>query len=453
MVLFYFSSIFFSYSFAISTDNLGKTWSVGGYYEQSVYLKWQNQLEGNDLNTPYLNLGQIEGLLIPELGVVIDGNPNRKSSFFLDLSIDAQIYDIYNIQFAPTNFNIKKAYLRHKTDFSSEYLPDGIEWQIGRDKLFWGPAHNDSLILSDHISHDMFNYSGMIDLGQLEWSNDGNFYFTKIFSILDNKWLSGQRFEYSPNPQWQFGLSETTVLPENSSLLYFNPIPLPLINYITRQWSVSGDTCYQPDGRNNINYNIGLDVTWNSEKDVRLYGEILLYDLPLWGEPDSFYEKYGLTIGGQWSDILDIDGTDFTIEYSRINPEVYFSESTDLNYFFHDSALGHSLGPDADQLFMQIERQLKKDLSLKLEYKYQRHGKGGSIFNSNASNLSEINNLSFLSGVIENSQTFSTSLVYDLNKDWQIKVTGLLSNTYNKDNQMNENIQETSIITEFKYKF
>ncbi len=398
-------------------------------------------------------MGQFQGLLVPELGVIIDGNPNRKSSFFLDLSIDAQIYDIYNIQFAPTNFNIKKAYLKHKTDFSSEYLQDGIEWQIGRDKLFWGPAYHDSLILSNHTNHDMFKYSGIIDLGQQEINNSYNIHFTKIFSILDDKWLSGQRFEYSPNTNWIFGLSETTIIPQDCSLAYFNPIPLPLINYITRQWSVSGDTYYQPDGGNSINYNIGLDVTWNSEKDVKLYGEIFLYDLPLWGEPGSSYEKYGLTIGGQWSDILDIDGTDLTIEYSRINPEVYFSGSADLDYFFHDSALGHSLGPDADQLFMQIEHQLKKDLSLKLEYKYQRHGEGQSIFNSDASDLPEISNLSFLSGVIENSQSFSASLVYDLNKDWQIKVTGLLSNTYNKDNQMNENVQKRLILTEFEYKF
>jgi len=108
-----------------------KNWSIEPYFTQSVYLKWIE--EGN--------IGDFQGLLVPELGTTIKGDLNADISAFLDISLVAQIYDIYNIEFAPVRLNINQAYLNYNTDFSNKYLPDNFKLELYSD----GDSYNDDI--------------------------------------------------------------------------------------------------------------------------------------------------------------------------------------------------------------------------------------------------------------------------------------------------------------------
>jgi len=436
--------IFHSFATPLFNNSEDK-WSVNGYFEQSVYLKWQNQLDDKNSNK---DSGQIQGLLVPELGMIFYGELwDDDSSFLFDLSVNAQIYDIYNIQFAPFNLNLNKLYLKFKTgsfgSSMSECIPfrsvldeleiPEIEWQVGRDELFWGPGYNDSLILSDHMNYDMLKYSGDIDIEQLGF-NGGIIHFTKFFSLIDEKWLFGQRFEYSPDDNWFIGLSETALVA------------------ISEQWHKYTHFNGQSKKENDINYNIGLDITWIPEQDIKLYGELFFYDLSFWKDLNSYHNKYGLTIGGHWVSIFDREGTDFRLEYTRINQGVYFSDKTGLNYFYQDEPLGHSLGPDADQLLLQIKHRFDEDICLQLAYVHQRHGQGQYGI-SLASDSKMSNEDGFLSGIIETSDCISTSLTFELYLDWEVTLTGSLENIYNDENQLNNDVQEISLTVEIRYEF
>lgn len=107
-----------------SSDSLNneseKSWSIDPYFTQSVYLKWIE--EGN--------IGDFQGLLVPELGTIIKGNTKSDISLYLDISVTAEIFDIYNIRFAPVDFNVNKANLTRKTDYSSKYLPDILKLEL-----------------------------------------------------------------------------------------------------------------------------------------------------------------------------------------------------------------------------------------------------------------------------------------------------------------------------------
>ena len=103
--------------YAAETDT-NTDFSIEPYFIQSIHLKWQddinfsqNPANENDLNNFAKEIPNmyLQGLLVPEFGIAVKANSNPNYSFCLDFSADAQIYDIYNIRFAPINFNIKKS--------------------------------------------------------------------------------------------------------------------------------------------------------------------------------------------------------------------------------------------------------------------------------------------------------------------------------------------------------
>ena len=108
-----------------------KNWSIEPYFTQSVYLKWQEEAGIRDF----------QGLLVPELGTTIKGDLNADISAFLDISLVAQIYDIYNIEFSPVRLNINQTYLNYNTDFSDKYLPDSFKLEFYSD----GDSYNDDI--------------------------------------------------------------------------------------------------------------------------------------------------------------------------------------------------------------------------------------------------------------------------------------------------------------------
>ena len=302
---------------------------VEPYFIQSVHLKWldesnisQNPVNESYLNNAFKNIGdmQLQGLLVPELGIVIKANNYPDSLFCLDLSIDAQIYDIYNINFSPLNFNVNKAYLSYKLDFLSNFLEDGINLKIGRDELFWGPSQNldirgslDSLVsIIEDNSWDMLKYSGIIKISDNQKQNNNNLLnFDKIFSLFDNK--------------WRLCLSEVTVINkyENSSLIYLNPIPILLFNYFAGQFLKKEQITDNLKINKNHYHNLGFDISWAPDKKLQLYAEMIFYDLSIRKELNTFLytHNYGLTIGGYFSDIFTNKGknADLGIEYSHLS--------------------------------------------------------------------------------------------------------------------------------------
>jgi len=372
--------------------------SIEPYFTQSIHLKWQddinfsqNSANENDINNSAKKIANmpLQGLIVPEAGIAVKADRNPNYSFCLDFSVDAQIYDIYNIRFAPINFNLKKAYLTYRTDFLNKFLDDGIELQIGRDELLWGPSQNldiraplDSFSsIAEDLPWDMLKYSGSIKLFENQKQNNNKLLnFSRVLSIFDNNWLIGQRFEYYPDNKWRLGLTEATFINnfKNSSIIYFNPLPIPLFNYLARQIAENELIIDKPEIEKNNYHNIGFDITWYPENNLQLYTEIILYDLTVWEDIKSSLNptNYGLTIGGYFSDI-------FTNK----------DKNTDLS----------------------------------IEYNHLR--------------------------VTEEANVFSASLIHDITDKCQIELIGTIKNSSNIDNQLNEKLQELTLNLEIQYRF
>lgn len=435
--------------------------SVSGYLNQKLHFKGQDYDPTSTSSAIKIN----QGLYNLDFGTVISGEIWDNAAFLADLSVDVQVFDIRNIQFSPVELNLNKAYLKFKTNASqlsiSDNIPvlaslDGFEiptitWQIGRDEMKWGPGYFGSLILSNQTKPlDMISYSGNFDLEQLV-GNWGNLHFSKLFSLLDeNRLLLGQRFEYSPDTPWRIGFSETSIAVRDCGILYFNPIPFPLSNYLTQQiYSNFPDIS---EKENNINYNIGLDLQYQFDDGTKIYGEVMFDDFIFYQQVNPYPGRYGFTLGSHIPDIMDNAKTDLIIEYTRINNYVYHPRKEWQNYLYQGEYIGHPLGPDADQLVVGICHELNEDTLLQLNYINERHGEGQYGI-SLPSDPDIANENIFLSGIVQKSNEFIANLEYNISDDWNLSLSGSYKFISNQDNQLNEDLGQLSIIAEIKYEF
>ena len=444
----------------VMLDYLEETLTLNGYVKQLVNLK-QNTLMKKPLNE---SIKTKQGLAETKVGLRATGSVWDDVDFYLDISADAQIYDMYNLDTALLGLHLNQGYLSWTTKAGELQLPEDIPvislldefeipaltFQLGRDENRWGPGYQGSLALSDNVAFNMLKYSGNIDLDQFG-KNLGNVNFTKLFAPLDNeRFFIGQRFEYTSGGNWHIGLSETAIASLDCGLGYYNPIPFPLVNYLTQQvYANFPDLSHK---ENNINYNIGLDVSWIPQNDMQIYGEILFDDFIFYQQTNPYPGRYGLSFGTYLTDIWEEEQTDLRLEYTRINNYVYFPRQSWQNYLYKDTLIGHPLGPDADQILLQLEHQLEQDLSLQLAYIHERHGEG-QYGESLSADANEANENRFLSGTVEKSHCISASLDYDINKDWQFSITGSLKNIFNDENQLGQDNQELAVSAKLQYAF
>jgi|GEM_PF-2409759 len=411
-----------------------------------------------------------QGLYQLEFCSILSGEIWEEVPFLIDLSLHTDIYNIYNwynfdnLQFSPLQLRLNKAYLKFKTPsyqlsllehipifslFDEFEIPE-IIWQIGRDELYWGPAYTGSLILSNNTpALDMIAYSGNIDLEQLVGSW-GDIHFLKFFSLLDHqRLLFGQRFEYCPDTPWRIALSETAIADAHCGIGYYSPIPFPLSSYLIQQ--IYANFPELSDRENDINYNIGFDLQYNMGNGTRIYGEFLFDDFIFYKKRNLFPDRMGFTIGSNISNLF-ADKAGLLLEYTRINNYVYFPRKEWQNYLYKEEYLGHPLGPDADQLTIQLDYQLAENKTIQIAYIQERHGEGQhgvplpadpDIANQNR----------FLSGIIEKTNQLRTSFTYDFADDWQFSITGSYTNTINQDNKLDENINKITFSAEIKYVF
>jgi hypothetical protein len=242
-------------------DNLRSTLKIDPYFTQKADLFYQDKdIDIEDLKT--LNL-------FSELGVKVSSTISENSAFYLDYCADFNYFS-GELDFLETQ--LKQAYIKLKlpsfeipTPTDTAIFPSlsniefpALDLLVGRDYMRWGPGYQGSLILSNNSpAFDMLKYSGTIDLDDLG-GNLGKANFTKFFSLLDplderNRYFLGQRLEYKPLSNIIIGLSETAIISNDSSILFFNPLPFVPLYYLT--WWIANLLTPQE-----VNCNAGLIV-------------------------------------------------------------------------------------------------------------------------------------------------------------------------------------------------
>jgi hypothetical protein len=438
----------------LDLDNLNpkSTLKIELYFTQKINLLYPENINLEKLN------------LLSELGAKISATISENSVFYLDALAHTDYDWTSNIQEEEILFQaqIKQAYINlnlpsFEVTISDNvpFLPDNIEisdfsLQVGRDYIRWGPGYQGSLMLSDNSpAFDMLRYSGIIDLND-SGESMAKINFTKFFSLLDtldeqNRYFSGQRLEYKPFNNLTLGLSETVIISEDSGILFYNPIPFIPPYYAT--WWIAG--MFEPQ---EVNCNVALDAEINLTQKIKLYGEWMADDFIFYPDVNPFPNRTGFLAGAYFADPLGSSNTDFRIEYTHINNYFYFPRHSWQDYLYQGEYIGHPLGPDADQLYLELTHHLSDRLNLSLSYNQERHGEG-QIGIPLPSDPVIANENIFLSGIIEKQQAYQAKLSYTMSPQWEFSLGAIWENIKNKDNNIGVDEKNTYLQIELEYRW
>jgi len=403
---------------AIMLDNLKTTLELNPYFTQRIDFIYPDN----------------HSKLFTELGVKVSATISENSALYFDYST-AINYLLYSTSLINTQLNQAYITLRFPsfeipTPSNTPFFPSlssiefpALDLMVGRGYMKWGPGYQGNLILSNNSpAFDMIKYSGTIDLNDFG-GGYGKINFSKFFSLLDslegqNRYFSGQRLEYKPFDALTLGLSETAIISQESSILFLNPLPF-IPPYYATWWIAS---MFSPQ---EVNCNVSVDMELNFHPGIKLYGEWMADDFIFFPEENPYPSRTGFLAGAYFADPLGSGNTDFRIEYTHINNYVYFPTHPWQDYLYQGEYIGNPLGPDAEQLYLELTHRLSDKFNLSLSYTHERHGEG-QVGIPLPSDPEIANENIFLSGITEKQQAYQAEISYTVSPRWALSASAIL---------------------------
>ncbi len=260
--------------------------------------------------------------------------------------------------------------LKNRTAINA-YMKFDLPWfelQLGQETLQWGPGYHDSLLISKNpLAMDMIKLQATYDPVT----------FTAFTGVLEDmaedindKYISGHRVEGYFWDRFGFGLSEVVVYGSRFEPGYLNPVNIYLIN----EQPISRADGRVPGSGDNVL--MSVDLRLRPINNFEIYGELMVDD----GNPAANFKhwdtKFGILGGIYLTDPFGIANTDFHAEYAFINQYAY-THVNPVNVYKHfTTPIGHQMGSDADNLWLQLRRRWTDKLETVFGYELERHGTG-----------------------------------------------------------------------------
>ena len=335
----------------------------------------------------------------------------------------------------------------YAADFTRAYLGISIskfDVKIGRDKIFWGTGYRSALGISDNSPpFDLVLLSG--EFGPVKGYSFAAV-LDKIWAenhkYLANRYLSGHRLDWQVNDRLEFGISEIILYGgdvRNLEWQYLNPI-LP---YYASQYNSGLDDSILFD--NNIMF-VG-DFGFKPVNGMLIYGEGLIDDFQYEG---SNSDAIGLLGGFYFSNLLKSTNIGLRGEYTRINRWGYTHRITENQYTHFGSIIGHWLGTDADDLYLELNNFLNVDTYIRLSYELQRNGEATVEDHYKGDDYKRV---TFPSGVIETKHKLGIQVTYEPSSDWQFDVSYRYLLLRNEDNISGNNQRRGELGFAVRYRF
>ena len=328
---------------------------------------------------------------------------------------------------------------------SEAYGKVGLPWlslEVGKDNLWWGPGRHGALMLPDNNdSKDMVKLLSSV----------GPFRFTSFTAPLrsnyGHKFISGHRLEISVWDRICLGFHET-VLADRLELAYLNPftiytMALPLAEY-------GSGPGYSAD-----NLLLGGDASIKILPNIQLYGEFMVDDFqPHLGFKSlrNWDSKYGILMGIYYVNPFELPDTDFRIEYAFVNQYAYTHENHVTAYTSRGRCIGHEIGPDADDIFLNLNHWLTDYLQASLTYELERQGEG-DVNKPHPSDAPDDDEWEFLSGIREITRSFSIGLSYLSIGNYFVDAEYTYSRIKNVAHELNADESRHQAVIEAGYRF
>ncbi|MDQ1329045.1 MAG: hypothetical protein QG641_2334 [Candidatus Poribacteria bacterium] len=311
----------------------------------------------------------------------------------------------------------------YTADFQKAYLRfhhKNLSGLLGRQTIFWGPGYDGSLIISDNSpSFDMIMVQG--DFWHLKFTSFSatldkmwGEHYDPQYRFLANRYLSGHRIDWLVNNKVELGLSETVLYAGEAQymeLQYINP----LLPYYANQYNSNLDN----------NSLVSFDVAFKPVRGYKTYFQFIVDDFAYAGnDPNALGYIAGLYI----SDPFGISKTDLRTEYTRIDSWTYTHLESENQYTHYGWVIGDHLGPDADQMLIELCRMLNIDARIKLVYAFKREGSRTIADRYRGEDYKKIK---FPSGKVERQHRLGFSFLWETLDGLQIDLS--LQRSFNSD--------------------
>lgn len=252
-----------------------------------------------------------------------------------------------------------------------------FEVQAGRDSLWWGPARHGSILMSTNAKpFTMIQVTNPQPI-QLPWifrvlgPVRGQWFLTELEEnrhIPEAK-LTGVRLNLKPHPLWELGFSRVVM---------FGGRGMPRVGL-----SDYFRLLVAMEEQDNDNQLAGFDTSVLlplSELPLvhRLPFRTLRFYVDGAGEDEAGHlpSNWGFLYGLQVNDILKTGRTDLRIEYANNHhprkPNVFYTHSIYRSgYTYEGRVIGHHMGTNSSDLFVQLSHYLTDDVLVNLAFNRQ----------------------------------------------------------------------------------
>ena len=323
--------------------------------------------------------------------------------------------------------------------------------EVGKDDLWWGPGRNSSLILSDNsASKDLVKLYAKARFLKFtaftaELREDKESILKKDPSLIweGQKYLSAHRLEATLFNRIHLGVSEAVVA-SRLDFGYVNPFTVYYFSLRMTEYGKEGGHGYSAD-----NFFVGGDLTVNLAPGLQIYGEFLGDDY----QPQeglftrNWDNKFGVLFGAYYT-FKDLD---LRAEYAFVNQYAYTHEFPSINsYTNRGRVIGHKIGPDADNFWINLAYWLNPKVWLSVAYELERHGETTI---DKPHELDAPGEWEFLSGVTETTDSLDLRAKYSVIGDYLLQVKYKYSHVKNAGNEPGSEEDHHKILFGTEYRF
>lgn len=257
------------------------------------------------------------------------------------------------------------------------------EVQLGRDSLWWGPGYRGSILMSDNPQpFTMIKITNPQPIA-LPWvlrhlgPVRSEWFLTQLEQdrTIPNAKLSGVRVSLKPLPWIELGASRVVMFGGTGAP------DVGLSDYVKMFFAMSEQAENNQLAGADMSVRIPLtDLPWLRTlplRSVKLYVDGAGED-----EAGGLPSIWGALCGVQLNDLFKTGRTDFRLEYadnhSEGRPNVFYAHSLYRSgYTYEGRIIGHYMGTDSRQLFMQLSHYATEDLQVRLSYDRLTHSLSG----------------------------------------------------------------------------
>ncbi|MDR3668321.1 MAG: capsule assembly Wzi family protein [Ignavibacteriaceae bacterium] len=298
------------------------------------------------------------------------------------------------------------------------------DFSLGKDYFVWGSGKSGQIILSENapsfpfiklnvypVSWLDFTYfhglliSGVIDSNSIRINKNP----TRIHSDLVEKYMVAHILTVRPYSNLNISLGESVIYSDRFQPIYL--IPMLFFRLVDHYQNFTDANGGNAQLFSNISYK-------NSYLNTKFYTTLFIDELTLtkYLKGIDAPKAVAYTVG---TIIIDpgIKDVSFNLEYTKLDPDVYFHEDDAQLYTNYRYQMGHWIGSNGDQVHFSVTKKILRGLNLLVSYDYIRKGHTpqlGELLYQPGQN--------FLFGLRTNYRLINTLISYELINDFFIKV-------------------------------